>query len=449
MVRDVPYQGGQRLTSTERASKLGHLEVVRSPFVRDLIDQFEYPPPTEEEPGKDIWQEFDADGVDPLTIVLAVDGSCQTVKSEGYPVRSLSFVKTALVRIDRRQLEKIDRDMPHPVLMKALMAESALQASTVLPLRNVRVSGISNYDLVRSIVRDSLQIDTDGLAHQTLKWLAYRKWRPELRSPSPQFRCPHCPGDCGGLPYDADNGACEHCGEEVYLSDMIGFHLEMGEDQAPDSVATAYMLIHETLLLFSVVRHFWDRGDQASLRNILLIKDGPLTLRGQYSKLVDNIRDLLAFARDRGCPIHLIGQEKTGRFVDHLDEIQRFTKPQENGDLPRYAVLTHRYIRQEVDHAPERVNPYGLKTNYGEKVLVKLDPYTYMVLSVPTGEYHPDPDFPSGATDLIGLDRILATLPSLLSHQHEGALFPVTLANGVASLSSYPSAAILKVFAGL
>lgn len=445
----MPYQAGQRLTSTERASKLGHLEVVSSPFVRDLIDQFEYPPPAEADPGKDIWQEFDPDDADPLTIVLAVDGSCQTVKSEGYPVRSLSFVKTALVRINRRQLEKIDRDMPHPVLMKALMAESALQASTVLPLRNVRVSGISNYNLVRSIVRDSLQIDTDGLAHQTLKWLAYRKWRPELRFPSPEFRCPHCPEDCSGLPYDADTGTCEHCGEEVYLSDMIGFHLEMGEDQAPDSVATAYMLIHETLLLFSVVRHFWDRGDQASLRSILLIKDGPLTLRGQYSKLVDNIRDLLAFARDRGCPIHLIGQEKTGRFVDHLDEIQRFTKPKEHGDLPRYAVLSHRYIRQEVDHAPERVNPYGLKTNYGEKVLVKLDPYTHMVLSVPTGEYQPDPDFPTGAADLIGLDRILATLPSLLSHQHEGALFPVTLANGVASLSSYPSAAILKVFAGL
>jgi hypothetical protein len=40
-------------------------------------------------------------------------------------------------------------------------------------------------------------------------------------------------------------------------------------------------------------------------------------------------------------------------------------------------------------------------------------------------------------------------LPALLSHQHENALFPVTLANGVASLSSYPSAAVLKIFAGL
>ena len=327
----MPYQGGQRLTATERASKLGHLEVVNSPFVRNLVDQFEYPPPADTEPAKDIWKEFNPGGVDPLTIVLAVDGSFQAVRSEGYPVRSVAFVKTALVRIDRRQLEKIDREMPHPVLMKALMADSALQASTVLPLRNVSVPGISNYDLVRSIVRDSFQMESDGLVHQTLKWLAYRKWAPEQRSPSPEFRCPHCPEDCRGLPYDADTGTCEHCGGDVYLSDMIGFHLEMGEDQAADSVASAYMLVHETLLLFSVVRHFWDRGDFASLRNVLLIKDGPLTLRGQYSKLVNNIRDLLAYARDRACPIHIIGQEKTGRFVDHLDEIQRFTKPQSKG----------------------------------------------------------------------------------------------------------------------
>lgn len=235
----------------------------------------------------------------------------------------------------------------------------------------------------------------------------------------------------------------------MYLSDVIGFHLEMGEDQASDSVASAYMVIHETLLLFSVVRHFWDRGDFASLRNILLIKDGPLALRGQYSKLVPNIRDLLQHARDKDCPIHVVGQEKTGRFVDHLAEIQRFAEPKAKDDLARYALLSHRYVRRQVDHAPERVNPYGLKTNYGEKVLAKLDPHTSLVLSVPSGVYNPDQDFPAAIADLIGLDRILATLPSLISYQHEGALMPISLANGVASLSSYPSAAVLKVFAGL
>jgi hypothetical protein len=445
----MPYEGGDRLSATERASKLGHLEVVNSPFVKGLIDQFEYPPSDDSLPSNAPWVDVDPIGNEPLSVVIAVDGSLQVVRSDGYPTRSLAFVKTALVRLDRRRLDKIDRDMPHPAEMKALMAESALQASTVLPLRNVRVPAISNYDLVRNIIRDSLAMPSDGLIHETLKWLAYRKWLPESRSVSPEFRCPHCPCDVAGLPYDADGGTCEDCGGDVYLTDMIGFHLEMGEDQAPDSLASAYMIVHETLLLLSVVRHFWTQGDYRSLSNILFLKDGPLALRSQYSKLVPNIRALLQHAKEQDCPIHIAGQEKSGRFVDHLSEIQRFTGPTSIGDPARYAVLSHRYIREEVDHAPERVNPYGSRTNYGEKVLVKLDPHTALVLSVPTGSYVDRPDFPSQSADLIGLDRTLATLPSLISYQHENALVPISLAHGVASMSSYPSATVLKLFAGI
>lgn len=124
-----------------------------------------------------------------------------------------------------------------------------------------------------------------------------------------------------------------------------------------------------------------------TLSNALLIKDGPLTLRGQYSKLVDCIRDLLSFAMLRGIPIHLIGQEKTGNFVDHLAEIVRFTKPHAIGELPSYAVLSHRYVRESVYRSPEKPNPYGIRTNYGEKVQVKLAPYFHLVINVPTGEY--------------------------------------------------------------
>ena len=78
-------------------------------------------------------------------------------------------------------------------------------------------------------------------------------------------------------------------------------------------------------------------------------------------------------------------------------------------------------------------------------MFVKVDPGAFMVLNVPTGAYKPDAEWP-GATDLVGLGRILATLPSLVSHKFEGALYPVELANGIASMSSYPSAAILQNF---
>ena len=143
--------------------------------------------------------------------------------------------------------------------------------------------------------------------------------------------------------------------------------------------------------------------------------------------------------------MHVIGQEKSGAFFDHLASIVKFASPQERGQKPWYAVLSHDYVRREVYRSPDLSNPYGMRTNWGEKVFVKFDPGTYMVLNVPTGHYNPAGTFPS-ATDLIGLQRILATLPGLISHKFEGALFPVELANGIASMSSYPSGKILQRF---
>lgn len=441
----MPYQAGARLGS-ESASKLGHLDIAKSEFVRSLLEKFEYPDKSRPADEK-MWQPATA-GEEHLPTVIAVDGSLQIIQSDAQPLRTLAFIKTALVRIDKREMEKIDPVMPHPVHLKALMSKCALQTSTVLPLRNVSYEGLTNVDVVRTIVRDSLKTQLDGIAYDTLKWLLFRLWSHE-RSSSPNFMCPHCGKDTQGLPFGQDESTCSNCNEAVWLIDVIGFHLEMGEDDAPDSLASAYMLVHETLMLFSVVRHFLSIGDKTSLSNILLIKDGPLTLRSQYSKMVPSIRLLFEYLRDNGVTLHMIGQEKTGRFVDHLAVISKFAPPLQKNDPSHFAVLSHEYIRRQVDHASERSNPYGFRTNYGEKVFVKLDPYHSMVLSVPTGQYLNSPERPNGPNDLIGWPRILATLPSLMSYQHEGALFPISLANGVASLSSYPSAAVLKLLAGL
>ena len=90
-------------------------------------------------------------------------------------------------------------------------------------------------------------------------------------------------------------------------------------------------------------------------------------------------------------------------------------------------------------------NPYGKRTNWGEKLFLKIDPATYMVINIPTGQYNDDPSFPA-SNDLIGLNRILATVTGLVSHKFQGALFPIELANGIASMSSYPSAKVLQRF---
>lgn len=440
----MPYSQGTRLPG-EAASKLGHLAVIQSEWVRSLVEEFESNTRPSVDLSKTMWAQFDPAAVVPLRNVWATDGSFVPVRTEEKPPREVAFVKTALLTVDRAKLDLIDKEHPHPLLLRDLMAESAIFHATVFPLKNVRTSGGNNYDVVRHVVRDSMRIDERGAFYETLKWIAYQKWSPHP-TPSPSFECPHCHQRIDpGLPVDADEGKCRNCGKTVFLTDMIGFHLDMDEQSAPDSVASAYMLVMETLMLFTPIRLLWGHSDRQLLGDTLFIKDGPLTFRGQYSKLVPSLRAFLQHAKENNRPVHIIGQEKSGAMCDHLDGIVRFAPPQSAGEMPAFAVLSHEYVRREIYRSPDLSNPYGSRTNWGEKVFLKLDPGFHMVLNVPTGEYKPAASFPIAA-DLIGLQRILATLPGIISHKYEGALFPIELANGIASMSSYPSAKILQRF---
>ncbi len=443
----MPYSQGTKLPG-ESASKLGHLAVVQSEWVRSLIEDFENSKFLDGDPSKTVWQEFNPACASPLRNIWAVDGSFVTVSSEQKPPKEVSFVKAALLMLDRAKLDSIDKDLPHPLLLRDVLKDSGIQHSTVFPLRNVRTSLGTNYQAVRNIIRDSFKIDQDGAFHETLKWLAYRKWEDQPSARSPGFECPHCHVKIDeGLGFDLDEDKCPNpdCNEMVYLSDCWGFHLEMDDDSAPESVASSYMLVMEHLMLFTAVRLMWNHSDKSLVSDTLFIKDGPLTLRSQYSKFVPNIRSLLQFSKDSGRPIHIIGQEKSGAFFDHLSSISRFASPHERGQSPAYSVLSHSFVRREVYRSPDLSNPYGYRTNWGEKLYVKLDPGASLVINAPTGNYIDEENRPV-SEDIIGLARILSTLPSITSHKFEGALYPIELANGIASMSSYPSATILKRF---
>ncbi|MCL4776779.1 MAG: hypothetical protein KJ054_04660 [Gammaproteobacteria bacterium] len=441
----MPYQAGTRLPG-EAASKLGHLSVIESPWVRSLVDDFESTAVPDGDPSRTVWLPFDKESAEPLRSIWAVDGSFVAVRSEQHPPKEVAFVKTALLMLDRSRLEAIDKELPHPLLLRDVLKDTGVQHATVFPLKHVRTSMGTNYQAVRHIVRDSMKVDQSGAFYDTLKWLAYRQWQAGSAANSPGFQCPHCREEITqGLAHNSDAGPCPHCNAEVFLSDVWGFHLDMEEDSAQESLASSYMLVMEHLMLFTAVRLLWHHTDRALVTDALFIKDGPLTLRGQYSKLVPNIRMFLQHAKDIGRPVHIVGQEKSGAFFDHLLSIARFAAPHARGEPMSYAPLSHEFVRREVYRSPDLASSYGLRTNWGEKVYVKVDPGAFLVTNVPTGDYLPASDRPI-PQDLIGLNRILATLPSLVSHKFEGALYPVELANGIASMSSYPSATILKRF---
>ncbi len=428
----MPYKPGQKLPG-ERASKLGHLEVLKSDLVRNLVESFEEPTynPPSTNPN---WQPIPAEGT-LLSIIFSIDGSVQTIRSDKPPYKRLAFVKTALLRIDQYAFSKIDKESPHPFKLRDILSDSALYHATVFPLQHVSIPGVSTYHAIRKIIFDSLKEDLEGEILETLKWLAFEKWDGNQKT-LPLFECPHCEETVATLPYDAETGHCKNCNGELFITDMLGFHLDMAPDFAPDTVAQAYMNIHETLLLFTGIRYYWENKKEI-LPLCLFVKDGPLSIRAQYSKLVNPIRRFLAYARDHGILVHIIGQEKTGKFYEHLELI--------GGSVPEKHIFipNNQYIKEEIQHRPNTGAPYGKDTNYGAKVFVKLSNFHKMVLNIPTGEFKENPTL----SDLIGAENIFATLPAILSNRYEGALLPIELANGIASLSTYPSAQILKIFA--
>jgi len=429
----MPYRAGKRLPG-EHASRLGHLDVLKSDLVKKLVENFKEVVQTTTTTNIQ-WESIPSGG-EILPLVFGIDGSMQVIESETYPHKALAFVKTALLRIDRVALSSIDDESPHPFALRDILSDSALYHATVFPLRHVVVPGMSIYDAIRQTIFESVKdASLNGEPMETLKWIAYEKWDGKQKQ-LPLFECPHCEETVATLPYDAEEGFCPKCNGNLFLTDMLGFHQEMAPDSAPDTVATAYMSIHETLLLFTGIRYFWENNKNL-LSNCLFVKDGPLSIRAQYSKIVNPIRRFLAFSRDQGHPVHLIGQEKTGAFADHLQLIGN------NAPVHSIFIPGDQYIKEQIQHRPNRGAPYGKDTNYGAKVFVRINHFHQMVLNIPTGEYVKNP----ALSNLIGAQRIFTTLPTILSSRFEGALLPIELANGVASLSTYPSAQILKVFA--
>jgi len=436
----MAYQKGLRLP-LERASKIGHLEVIQSPLVQKLCKNFE--DPTYQYIGDScaLWQPLPEKDTE-LEIVFSTDGSLQIIESRQPPYKAIAFVKTALLKMDQYAISKLDKNSPNPFAIRDIMKESALFHSTAFPLRHVHVPDKSMYQAIREIIFESvkdvgLNNALDGAMMETLKWIAYEKWFPEPKKALEPFGCPHCHKEVATLPFDEEVGDCPNCKGGIFITDMFGLHLNMQEDVAPNQIASDYMTVSETLMIFTPIRYFWENNKEL-LKRCFMVKDGPLSLRATLAKLSAPIRRFFKYAKDNGIEVAMIGQEKTGAFFEHLQLIGE-SAPQRSLFIPN-----NTYIRTEVQHTIAD-SVYGSDTNYGAKLFIKYDDYHKMVINVPTGERGEFVENPS-VDNLIAINKITATLPKVISNRYEGALLPVELAHGIASLSTYPSAKVLELF---
>lgn len=106
----MPYQGGERLPA-ERASRLGHLAVLRSELVNKLCRSFETPTaaPLMATPA---WESVPCTEHRPLPLIFGVDGSMQVITGDAPLHKTMAFVKTALLRLDTVAFSVAERSFP-------------------------------------------------------------------------------------------------------------------------------------------------------------------------------------------------------------------------------------------------------------------------------------------------------------------------------------------------
>lgn len=437
----MPYQQGNRLPP-ERANKLGHLEVIQSELVQKLCTSFNDPAYTEHTGNTSLWEPLPKDGNE-LKIIFSTDGSLQIIENPNPPYKAIAFVKSALLRIDQYAISKIDKETPNPFALRDLLKDSALYHSTAFPLRNVFIEGKSNFNAIREIIFESvkdkgLNGSLEGAMMETLKWIAFEKWLDAPKTELEKFGCPHCEKNVATLPFEEEKGKCPSCGGEIFITDMFGLHQSMTDDYAPNQIASDYMGVSETLMIFTPIRFFWDTKKEI-LKNCLFVKDGPLSLRATLAKLSAPIRRFFEYAKSKGFDVAMIGQEKSGQFFDHLQLIGNAAP------VGCCFIPNNKYIQEQIKHN-NTTAVYGEDTNYGAKLFIKMNDYHKMVINIPTGQRGEFALSPSQA-HLINFKNIIATLPKILSNKFEGALLPIELANKIASLSTYPSAKALELFA--
>lgn len=425
----------------EYASKLGHIDLIMDPWVNDLVKSFDSTGTSEYDITK--WIEYKRVIHDEIEYVWAVDGSIAEVKSEINPKKEMAFVKAAMLQIDIKDLNKINSKYPQPERLKDILSKSSFFVSTVFPLKQIKSNLGSNQDAMRYIAFNTLKQKDEGVYLDTLKWLIFEKWS-EKQPNSPEFSCPDCGVEKLSFSYNSEDGNCSSCGTKLYLTDSLSFHTDMDIDQSSIAMPSRYLTILEHLLIFSALRLLVENGKYDLIEKSVFIKDGPLMLPSQYSRLVPQIRSLIEYLKNKNIRLKLFGQEKSGTLVEYLDSFSDYLKQTFTGSS-YYRVLTHGEVHTDVLSRSVSNHVYGERTNWGEKILFIINQSRKYVLNIPTGLFKNDQNSPN-IQDILELEAILSIVCDLESVRHENALYPIELVNNIASLSNYPSAKILSKY---
>lgn len=380
--------------------------------------------------------------------VIAIDGSnISKAVRNGFPGAEASLVQISAVIIDPKALMNLtSADIPRPRLFHEM--EKAKTVDTVLPGANIVRKNVEG-DSPKAYFRDAVYATISGSitpGHESL----LETYRALAIDHVANIRCPieGCKKD-----YFSGNGRYRcACGKENLLeTDALRFHERFNEIGANGEVHGEVRHVLEVLTLINILRYFATPERAYYLRNCAFVLDGPLAVFGQPAWLVPHIRRELRRINDiarsiNGEDIVLIGLEKTGQFMEHLESIDWSEKDGPRRRLPNCSVLLPDadYINRCIVFRPPDSKPHGQDTYFGRKVLYKTRSGEHAVINVAMLN-EDSADFKNNSMRCFGrLGDVLDVMDCLSTYLYRDGFMPLVRAHAHAAIPLQRGGAILE-----
>ena len=374
--------------------------------------------------------------------IIAIDGST-VIKAvqNGFPRAEAALFNAAVIVIKTDELRKFSGDhIPSPGELRDL--EKVNTMSAVLPGPNVvgiRPEEDTPKKFFRSTIRQELRFKLDP-GHESLleTFLAIT---PSDSKRDARLRCPI--EDCERqISRPRDDGFCP-CddSEHLYPTDSLRTHERFYDNSSSEQAFTAFRMVVEHLLLVNILRYFHRNHPHRWFDEIAFVMDGPLAIFGMPAWLKEHIQSEVAdihndLVREGHAGLLLMGLEKTGEFLDHLEELDwhQSSGPRQRLRPGTALAPTTEYIYRHIRPNPNTEKAYGQAVYYGRKVLYKNRTGHHAVVMTPIVN---SAGRESNGTELAAFPRLgeaLDIIDDLYTHLYRDGFIPLMRANAHAAI---------------
>jgi hypothetical protein len=378
----------------------------------------------------------------PIRRIIAIDGSTVTkAVQNGFPKAEAALFNAAVILVKTDELTRFDRDyIPSPQQMRDL--EKAYAMSAVLPGQNVVGKSPAEdtpKKFFRATIRQELNFRLDP-SHESLleTFLAITKGAANVQR---QLQCPI--EDCERAikrVYTDTTCICDQ-GEQIYPTDNLRTHERFYDNSSSEQAFTAFRIVTEHLLMINIIRYFHQTRPLEWFDQIAFVVDGPLAIFGMPAWLKDHIQaeitsvhsDLLSTGH---AGLLLMGMEKSGEFLDHLEELDWDQSMGVRQRLPNGTTMapTTDYIYRYIRPNPDTKKAYGEAVYYGRKLLYKSRAGQHAVVMTPiVNQAGRD----RNGTDLSAFPRLgdaLNIVDDLYTYLYRDGFIPLVRANAHAAI---------------